>query len=190
MPPSPLEETVFSVDEIKVKLCTLSNADAVRLQRIAYYYSKDRLNSDDLLFRAFEKALSGERNCPRNIGVMMFMRGIIRSLASSEFKALKRSPVISENDLCHDDGNDPTPIEHPSLEPSAEETLVLAENVAAILCLFNDDEIARIMIEGIMEEMDAKELQELTGLDCTAYESKRKKIRRRIDKAYPKGFDI
>jgi RNA polymerase sigma-70 factor (ECF subfamily) len=41
----------------------------------------------------------------------------------------------------------------------------------------------------MMEEMDALELQELTGLDSTAYESKRKKIRRRIDKAYPKGFD-
>lgn len=189
MPPPTLTETVLSVDEIKIKLGSLSNADAVRLQRIAYHYSKGVINADDLLFRAFEKALSGERNCPRNIGVMMFLRGVIRSLASSEFKSLARSPVTSENDLCCDDENDPIQVEHPSFEPSAEETLVLAEKVAAILCLFNDDEIARIIVEGMMEEMDAQELQELTGLDSTAYESKRKKIRRRIDKAYPKGFN-
>ena len=32
------------------------------------------------------------------------------------------------------------------------------------------------------------EVRELTGLDKTAYDSKRKLIRRRIDKKYPEGF--
>lgn len=189
MPPPPVTEAVLSVDEIKEKLGSLSNADLVRLQRIAGYYSKGVLESDNLLSCAFEKALSGERKCPRDLGVMIFLRGTIRSLASSEFKSLKRSPLTLESDFCSDDENDPAPVEHPSPDPSAEESLIHSENVAAILCLFNDDEIARIIVEGIMEEMDARELQELTGLDSTAYESKRKKIRRRIDKAYPKGFD-
>ena len=39
-----------------------------------------------------------------------------------------------------------------------------------------------------MEEMTAEEMRELTGLDKTGYDSKRKLIRRRIDKQYPEGW--
>jgi hypothetical protein len=39
----------------------------------------------------------------------------------------------------------------------------------------------------MMEEMEGEELQELTELDATAYQSKRRLIRRRIDKTFPEG---
>jgi hypothetical protein len=59
---------------------------------------------------------------------------------------------------------------------------------SAILSLFADDEIARLIVEGDMDDMEACEIRDLTGLDEKAYASKRRLIRRRIDKAYPKGW--
>ena len=47
------------------------------------------------------------------------------------------------------------------------------------------DQLARDIVEGTMEDMAADELRELIGLGPTAYDSKRRLIRRRIDKAYP-----
>ena len=58
----------------------------------------------------------------------------------------------------------------------------------AVLALFADDVTAETMVEGIMEGMDGEELRALTDLDKTAFASKRKLIRRRIDKAYPNGW--
>jgi hypothetical protein len=40
----------------------------------------------------------------------------------------------------------------------------------------------------VMEELTVDEMRELTGLDKIAYDSKRKLIRRRIDKQYPGGW--
>ena len=58
----------------------------------------------------------------------------------------------------------------------------------AVLTLFADDVTAETIVEGIMEGMDGEELRALTDLDKTAFASKRKLIRRRIDKAYPNGW--
>ena len=57
-----------------------------------------------------------------------------------------------------------------------------------VLALFEDDPVARDILEGRMAEMSVEELKELTGLDATGYNSKLKLIRRRIDKKFPKGW--
>ena len=57
-----------------------------------------------------------------------------------------------------------------------------------LLSLFEDDEIAQVILEGMMEGIDGEELWKLTDLDMTAYQSKRRLIRRRIDKRFPRGW--
>jgi hypothetical protein len=59
---------------------------------------------------------------------------------------------------------------------------------AAVLALFADDIVAQTLAEGVMEELDAVELRALTGLDLTGFASKRRLVRRRIDKAFPGGW--
>ena len=44
------------------------------------------------------------------------------------------------------------------------------------------------MVDGIMEGMDGEELRAFTELDKTAFASKRKLIKRRIEKAFPDGW--
>jgi DNA-directed RNA polymerase specialized sigma24 family protein len=60
----------------------------------------------------------------------------------------------------------------------------------AIVALFADDETAQIIVEGMMDGLEGEELRELCGLNQRAYASERRMIRRRIDKAYPKGWKL
>ena len=59
---------------------------------------------------------------------------------------------------------------------------------SSILALFDGDEDATALVEAMMEEFSAEELRELTGLDKTAYDTTRRRIRRRLAKAYPDGW--
>jgi DNA-directed RNA polymerase specialized sigma24 family protein len=40
---------------------------------------------------------------------------------------------------------------------------------------------------GLQEGLSAKEIQEISGIDKTTYESARKRMRRKIEKHYPNG---
>lgn len=57
-----------------------------------------------------------------------------------------------------------------------------------MLALFEDDETAAILVMGMMDDMDGEDLRELTGLNKTAFASKRRLVRRRIDQAFPRGW--
>lgn len=57
-----------------------------------------------------------------------------------------------------------------------------------VLALFDDDPDAQVIVEGDMDDWSAEELRAYTGLSQTAYDSKRRLIRRRLNKAYPGGW--
>jgi hypothetical protein len=48
--------------------------------------------------------------------------------------------------------------------------------------------LAQVMVEGGMEGMEGEELREVTGLTKIAFASKRRLIRRRVEKAFPDGW--
>lgn len=192
--PAP-EKPVLSVEETNDALSSLSNADLIRLGRIARWYARGRIDPDDLLQQAFVAALDGSRKCPRDIRVMAFLAGTIRSLASCRYKSLARSPELHLTATPDDDCDEIfVEIDMPTDSPNADQQIVSEQETAAIrtaiLSLFADDELAHVIVEGTMEGIDASELRELSGLDGTAYNSKRRLIRRRIDKAYPKGWKL
>lgn len=56
-----------------------------------------------------------------------------------------------------------------------------------IIALFDDDLEAQTIAEGTMDGMEGEELRSCTGLDEKAFATKRRLVRRRIDKAFPKG---
>lgn len=76
-------------------------------------------------------------------------------------------------------------------ERRMEEKIIREQEVTrkkqAILNLFEDDPVAHIMVDGIMEGMEGEELRAYTELDKTAFASKRRLIKRRIEKAFPEG---
>ena len=120
----------------------------------------------DLLQEAMCRVLAGARAWPRDLAALPFLWGVVRSIAWEWRKELPDKPP---------DGAD----------PEAEERRAIAGlDVAKIIALFDDDPAAQIIVRGMMEGARGQELQELSGLDKTDYESKRTKIRRRIEKLW------
>ena len=115
----------------------------------------------------------------------------MRSIAHSEQeKANNKIAVVSVSGT--DEIADKA-ISVPDPSMSAEERMVQADESRevqqAILALFADDEIAEVIVEGMMDGLEGEELRELCGLDERAYASKRRLIRRRIDKSVSEGME-
>jgi hypothetical protein len=78
-----------------------------------------------------------------------------------------------------EDPEDPTPNVEERL--AADEDSIV-DRKQRIVALFGDDPVAQVIVEGIMEGTRGEDLRALTDLDPTAYQSKRRLIRRRIAK--------
>jgi len=130
------------------------------------------------------------RKCPKHVDVVKFLAEAMRSIAHGEAEKAEYRLTLVSIDKTGDEQNQA--LDHKDPDPNSEETMVSEQDAAlirtALLALFDDDAIARDIVEGTMEDLSAEELRELTGLDKTAYDSKRRFIRRTIDKAYPEGW--
>ena len=150
--------------EIVRSINALTDAEKTALVKIARLYArKTRYEYEDLLHEAYSRALEGRREWPRTVPATHFFGGVMRSIAWEWKKeTLDTLP----------DGGD----------PEGEERRAIASlDVAKILRLFEDDPVAQIIVRGMMEGARGQELQDLSGLAKTDYESKRTKIRRRVE---------
>jgi DNA-directed RNA polymerase specialized sigma24 family protein len=176
--------------EIDEEISSISDAGWIRLRKVAVKYSYGRINPDDLLQEAFLSALEGRRKCPKDIDIIKFLAEAMRSLSSSEIKSLKSKPALQIISTSEDNDNQSTDI--PDLGPTSEQIVISGQESveikSTILSLFSDDEIAQVIVEGDMEGMASSEIQDISGLDKKAFASKRRLIRRRIDRAFPEGW--
>jgi len=182
------EETAASYlteNEINEAIRNFSDIVWLRLRKVARYFAQfSPLDEKDLLQEAFARALDGKRHCPRHVDVVKFLVEVMRSIRSDECKSQKRKPEIYLLSDVDDEGE---------ITDSFKDIIAQEEECAqiksAILALFEEDDIAQMMVEGIMEDIKGEELRSLVNLETTAFASKRKLIRRRIDKAFPKGWN-
>jgi DNA-directed RNA polymerase specialized sigma24 family protein len=183
-----------SRDEIAAAIRSFTTADLARLKMVARKYSFGRpIEPDDLLQEAYMRALDS-RACPVHVGVVKFLAEAMRSIAHGEAEKVEHKvtfvPVATAG------GPEDETCAVPDEADDAEMQIIAAERAercvavhAAVVALFDDDSIAKLVLEGAMEELTAEDVRELTGLDKTAYDSKRKLIRRRIDNQYPEGWE-
>jgi DNA-directed RNA polymerase specialized sigma24 family protein len=184
--------TTFSVTEIDEAISSMPAAGLIRLSKVAVAFGRGVIDPDDLLHEAFLSALEGRRKCPRDVDVVRFLAQAMRSIACNHLKSLSQLPEIYSISTGNND--DEVGLDPACGRPNAEETVISDQEVveikSVILSLFKDDEMAHIMVEGSMEGMEAEDLYDLTHLDKTAFASKRRLIRRRIDGAFPEGWKI
>jgi RNA polymerase sigma-70 factor (ECF subfamily) len=177
-------------EEIVKAIRDLSPADWVRLKKVARRYAAGRpMAADDLLQEGYARALDG-RVCPHNVDVVRFLAEAMRSIAHGEQE--KVGNKLATVSVSNTDEITPKAAAVPDPSMTAEESMIRDEEDRtvrqSIIALFTDDEAAQIIVEGMMDELEGEELRELCGLDERAYASKRRLIRRRVDKAYPKGW--
>jgi hypothetical protein len=169
-------------DDVEAAIGAFSEADWARLQRLgAASTFKTGWGSEDLLQEAILRTLQGTRNCPTDVDVIKHLIDTMSSIANGERdKARNQFPHL------------------PTLQPgvsgavdlassawSAEEKLVYEGGRVEIVTLFDDDPVAKELAEGIIAGFETAQLKELTGLQGTAYNTKRTLIRRRLLKFSP-----
>jgi hypothetical protein len=134
-------------------------------------------------------ALAGDRKCPTNVDLVRFLVQATRSIANGEAEKVENEvdviPLVQPGALV-DGAVDPK-----DSKESPEESMMAAESDEAIrqalLGLFPTDRQARDLVDGILAGYEGEELRALTDLDEKGYASKRRFMRRTIDKRYPDG---
>lgn len=151
--------------EVINELKALTDGDKTALMKIANAFAtKTYYSHEDLFQEAICRVLSGTRTWPRDVAALSFFVGVMRSIAW-EWRS--------------EEQDEPPDVADPR---SSERHAIASVDVTKIIALFDDDPIAQKIVIGMMEGARGQELQDLCGLSKTAYESKRTKIRRRIEK--------
>ena len=105
-------------------------------------------------------------------------------------KAIGRAPKLTV--IANSGSGEQSLLGGADLRLNAEDKIIqqnlLDEIRRRILELFEDDPKAQILAEGMMEEIEGVELQTLLEMDEKEFASKRRLVRRRIDRAFPKGW--
>jgi DNA-directed RNA polymerase specialized sigma24 family protein len=160
--------TPLSQDEMVAVISGITSAEKTTLMMIARNIAQKRramkYQYGDLVQEAFCRVLEGRRTWPQGLPAMVFLRGVMESIASEW-----RSEFVSEEIEHGDDG-------------VAERGTIAKLEIKRIVAAFDDDPIAQKMIIAMMDGEKGAELQQSAGLDDLSYATKMKKIRRRLAK--------
>ena len=176
----------FTVAEIHVAIGALSDGDVARLVAAAKGFSRlCRIPTEDLLQESYKRALDGSRTCDRATGIVGFLCGVMKSLASQENEARKNGfrpvDVLRNGEPVLPD----VAADSVSPEQSAMSAIDDIETLAEIASLVSDDEKLQLLIEGIYDKMRGSELQELLGVDEKGLAALRKRLNRALQSAFP-----
>ena len=177
--------------EIRRAIDALPEADWLRLHKVARALCRNGgFDPNDLLQEAFHRALNGGRQCPRDVDVTRFLAGVMRSIASDWSKARRRRPEMSINAPSGALLDVVVQVRDRRLD--ADDLLADTEERACVIArikdLFADDATALKIIEGMLEGRVGAELRSAAELSEKEFASKRRLMRRRIDKAFPKEW--
>jgi DNA-directed RNA polymerase specialized sigma24 family protein len=142
-----------SHDEIAAAIRSLTPADLARLKMVARKYAFGRpIEPDDLLQEAYLRALNS-RACPAHVGVVKFLAEAMRSIAHGEAEKVEHKATFVP--IATTDGPDNEASAIPHEADDAETQIITAERAercvavhATIVALFDDDSIAKLVLDG------------------------------------------
>jgi DNA-directed RNA polymerase specialized sigma24 family protein len=157
----------YTAAEILEAVKTLTAQHKTALVKLARAYAmKTSFGHEDLLHEAYMRVLDGRREWPRSVAVVPFLAGVMKSIAW-DWQAERQAEGIEVADIGYED-----------------QAAAARIDLQKIIGLFDDDPIAQKMVIALLDGARGEELRELSGLTKTDYESKRAKIRRRIEKVW------
>ena len=159
-----LPARTYSPAEIIELLQSITPAHKTALIKVARIYAtKARYGHEDLIQEAYMRVLGGKREWPKAVATVPFLCGVMRSIAW-DWRV---------------EGHQELDVEAVGYEDRTVESRI---DIEKIIKGFSDDPIAQKMIIAMMDGARGEELRQVSGLTETAYESKRTKIRRRLEK--------
>lgn len=164
--------------EVALAVAALGDADFARLGQIARLRARGLVGVDwqDLLHDAVQRAMDGTRRWPSHVPFTVFLREIIRSLASEAWRR-----QVREKRPAFDAGDDNEALHQvPGDLPDPECLAIEQDLVRRVETLFADDMVAFELLKALADELSPKEIQERLGITSVEYDSTRRRIRRKI----------
>jgi len=154
--------------EVRRALGDLSAAQKTVLVKIARAYArKTSYSHEDLLQEALTRVLEGKRAWPRKLPLAVFLRGVMRSIAS-DWITEGRDDTVEVDDIGY--------VNHAA---------AARIDLRKMFALFHDDPVAQKIFSAMLEGVKGEELRQLSGLAPKDYETKRTKMRRRLERWLP-----
>jgi hypothetical protein len=159
-------DAALSPDEVIKAIKGLNDGEKTALVKIARFYARKTPHDyEDLINEAYCRVLDPERRTwRRDVPALIFLSGVVRSIAW-EWRSQSPKELIEVGD-----------------QGAAALGAIAKMDAMKVFNLFEDDQVAQKIVLGMMEGARGEELEQASGLSKTEYESKRKKIRRRIEK--------
>ena len=180
---------ILDLAEARQAIERLTSADLLRLRKAGRQYAfAAGCEADDLLNEAVCQTIEGVRNCPREMAMLPFLIGVMRSRASA--RQQKVEPELVSADATDAGGR----FLHEPVEtkPSVEELGLAQEDASArrnaLEALFADDEEATLFLWAYLDDLSKEEIMSMIGVDMKAYATIRRRVRRTIDAAFPNGW--
>lgn len=192
------EEDYLSEEEIRLHLESLNHADIHRLHKIARALEGRGWTADDFYNEALARVWDRRRaKWKKGMGVVPHLKSIMESIADSVYKEKcpenfvkysKDAPDAPEPN--YPSGDEPLNAEEARIEKEnkRDREQKAKETVKDVFELFQDDEHATFVLNGLKSECSVSEICTRYGLTSTQYESARAQIRRKLKINYPKGW--
>jgi hypothetical protein len=166
--PPLVEAPPLSRAEAEKAILSLSDGEKTALVKIARVYARKRntpYDQEDLIYEAYTRIIDERRKWPRGEPAIKFIGGVIVSIAWEWRNSLE----VNQEQEAGDRG-------------AEEQSTIARIDAKRIVDFFSDDPVAQTLVVAMIAGARGEELQTLSGLTNVEYESKRKKIRRRLEK--------
>jgi DNA-directed RNA polymerase specialized sigma24 family protein len=181
MPPI-VEKRILRPAQTALSLELVNKMDLLRIKTIARIYARGLPPDgvwEDMLQEALTRVLTGSRRQPEGVPMVAFVAGILRSLRADYWRRAKRES--SDDKLRFDRQRDESlELDLVDPRPGPERALNARQQIALIKLLFADDPAALTIIDGLGGGLTAEQIRVSTGLSKTAYDSARRRMRRRV----------
>jgi RNA polymerase sigma-70 factor (ECF subfamily) len=166
--PPPIVAVPLSRNEVEKAIVSLSDGEKTALVKIARVYARKRntpYDYEDLIYEAYTRIIGERRKWPRGEPAVKFIGGVIVSIAWEWRNSVEVNAELEIGD-----------------KGTEEQTTMSRIDAKRIIDLFQDDAVAQRLVVAMLEGARGQELTDLSGLTSTEYESKRRKIRRRLER--------
>jgi RNA polymerase sigma-70 factor (ECF subfamily) len=156
----------------------LSDTDLIRLKALARLWSRGLPNGlgwADILNEAIVRVLDGSRSWPRDVPLLAFLSGVMRSICDDQWRKARRELLVRNGD-----GRAPGAPSEGSPTPDPERTLAAAQALAEVNRLFASDPCALKVIAGLAEGFTPGEICRTYGMTELEYDTTRKRMRRTL----------
>lgn len=185
---SDVHHDVLDLEEIGSAIAGLTEIDLIRMRRAGRSFAWGSAHEvNDLIQEAVVAASTGRRKCPREVSFVKFLINAMRSIASAARETERVAGIDYTLDATGTDGN---PIVVPTdVEPDAETVRLRDEDVelriAELHEIFDDDDEAMLVILALLEHQTKEEIMSSYDFTEKAYDTIRRRIRRKINGRSP-----